>query len=207
MNTTAHPRDQLSSYLDGALTPAERAAVDAHLATCADCRARLVELRGVTTLLGSLPEPVPSRRLVPRIAAVPAWMAPLRTLATLASGVSVFLFMASAILANIGFLAGQSASTAAGGAALNAPQAAPAASGVGQDRAGATNAAKSTASPPEFAVTTPAPPSEPRTAFAAQAPERTATESRLGPDPWVWLILAIVTGAVAIALQRRLRSV
>ena len=88
MSDTVHPREQLSAYLDGALTPAERAAVDTHLGSCADCRARLAELRGVSALLRSLPDPMPSRRLVPRLATVPVWIAPLRTLATLASGIS-----------------------------------------------------------------------------------------------------------------------
>src|SRR5512142_1552258 len=212
MSTTSHPRDQLSAYLDGGLTPAERTALDAHLDACADCRARLAELRGVSVLLRSLPDPTPSRRLVPRLAAVPAWMAPLRTLATLASGISVFLFMASAILANIGFLAGQSASTAASGAAAIAPQAAPAASGA-QDRAAATAAPSgeakvaSSASPGAFAAVTPGPTPVPGSASAAQVAEGGSSGFTIGPSPWLWLVLAIVMGAIALALQRRLRSI
>ena len=212
MTDTLHPREHLSAYLDGALTPAERAAVDTHLDTCPDCRARVAELRGVATLLRSLPGPVPSRRLVPRLATAPLWMAPLRTLATLASGVSVFLFMASAILANIGFLAGGSASTAASGAAV-APQAAPAASVTSQDRAaasaGPTSDAKAAATAPgAFAATTPAPtPVPPTNAYAAQAPEHSVPGIAVGPSPWVWLVLAVVTGIIALALQRRLRSI
>ena len=212
MSTTLHPRDQLSAYLDGALTPAERTAVGAHLETCADCRARLAELRGVAVLLASLPESVPSRRLTPRVAAVPAWLAPLRTLTTLASGISVFLFMASAILANIGFLAAGSASTAASGAAPIAPPVPAASAGLAQDRAaptaGPSNAAKVvTSSAPEFSATTPAPTPAPGTAFAAQAPDRTSSGFTIGPSPWVWLMLAVITGVIALALQRRLRSV
>lgn len=211
MSTTSHPREQLSAYLDGALPPAERTAVDAHLDACADCRSRLAELRGVSALLRSLPDPTPSRRLVPRLAAVPAWMAPLRTLATLASGVSVFLFMASAILANIGFLAGQSASTAASGAAAIAPQAAPAASGA-QDRAAATAAPSSeakvaSASPGAFAAVTPGPTPVPGSASAAQVADGGSSGFTIGPNPWLWLVLAIVMGAIALALQRRLRSI
>jgi anti-sigma factor RsiW len=34
-------RDQFSALTDEALAPAERAALDVHLATCADCRREL----------------------------------------------------------------------------------------------------------------------------------------------------------------------
>ena len=37
--------DRLGDYLDGALDPDERSAIDDHLARCADCRARLGALR------------------------------------------------------------------------------------------------------------------------------------------------------------------
>ncbi len=112
MNSSDHPRAQLSAYLDGALGEPERVAVEGHLGSCTDCRARLGELRATASLIRSLPDPVPSRRLVPRVAAPPAWLAPLRTLTTLASGVSVFLFLATALLANVGGVA-SSAGTAA----------------------------------------------------------------------------------------------
>src|SRR5512133_925478 len=124
MSSTPHVRAQLSAYLDAALSAADRGAVEAHLASCADCRARLAELRGTASLIGSLPDPVPTRRLVPRLAPVPVWLAPLRTLTTLASGISVFLFIASALLANIGSL-----SSGAITPSLNAPAAAPAPAG------------------------------------------------------------------------------
>ena len=122
MDNRAHPRGQLSAYLDGALAPAEHAGVEAHLAACPDCRARQAELRATTALLRSLPDPAPSRRLTPRVAPPPAWLAPLRTLSTLASGISVFLFIATALAANIGTLATP--------AALNAPAAGQAAGGA-----------------------------------------------------------------------------
>src|SRR5437016_295474 len=135
MSTTPHPRAQLSAYLDGALAPSDRAAVDAHLDTCADCRTRLSELRATSRLIAALPDPRPARRLVPRVAGPPAWLAPLRTLTTLASGVSVFLFLATALLANVGSLA-QTATTGLGGAA-----AAPAASAAAAATAPAFGAA------------------------------------------------------------------
>ena len=55
-----HPEDLLAAYVDGTLTDPERAAVDAHLATCTICREE-VELAGrAARLLAELPdEPVP----------------------------------------------------------------------------------------------------------------------------------------------------
>jgi len=79
MSSTPHVRAQLSAYLDAALGPADRDAVEAHLASCTDCRARLAELRGTAALIGALPDLAPSRRLVPRVAPVPVWLAPLST--------------------------------------------------------------------------------------------------------------------------------
>jgi hypothetical protein len=44
----------LGVYLLGALEPAERAAVDAHLAHCADCQAQLADLAGLPSMLERL---------------------------------------------------------------------------------------------------------------------------------------------------------
>ena len=44
----------LGVYLLGALEPAERAAVDAHLARCADCQAQLADLAGLPSMLERL---------------------------------------------------------------------------------------------------------------------------------------------------------
>ena len=57
----------LSAYLDGRVTGDEQAAVDRHLATCADCRRDLDELRWTVGLLREMPA-VP----VPRSFAIPA---------------------------------------------------------------------------------------------------------------------------------------
>jgi anti-sigma factor RsiW len=50
-----HDRTQLGAYALGALEPAEVAAVDEHLATCAECRAELAELTEMKDLLGEVP--------------------------------------------------------------------------------------------------------------------------------------------------------
>lgn len=47
-------RLELGAYLLGSLAPAVRAAVDRHLATCADCRAELASLAPLPGLLGRL---------------------------------------------------------------------------------------------------------------------------------------------------------
>lgn len=72
-----HPIDDLTALLDGALTPARRAEVEAHLGGCAACRAERDRLAGALALLGALPappEPSPffAARLAARLAAEPA---------------------------------------------------------------------------------------------------------------------------------------
>jgi anti-sigma factor RsiW len=216
MSTNPHPHVQLSAYLDGALAPAERAAVDGHLASCADCRARLSELRAIASLIAALPPLAPSRRLVPRVATIPAWLAPLRTLTTLASGVAAFLFVASALLTNIGSLAtgtaGLPAAAPAGGA-TSAERGAASPSALNQASAPSADTAKAAASPTpsspgaQFSTSSAAP--QDAAARADQSAPREAVRSAsplAGTSPWLWLALAVILGAIALALQRRLRS-
>jgi hypothetical protein len=81
--------DMLSAYLDEQVTPAERARVDGHLATCAACRSELESLRRTVTLLQALPRvPVPraftlseARVGIRRPQAQPAWVGWTRGLA------------------------------------------------------------------------------------------------------------------------------
>lgn len=61
--------DRLSEYLDGDLTPAEHAEIDAHLRECPSCRDILAELRAVVRQAGSLPDTPPSANLWPGIEA------------------------------------------------------------------------------------------------------------------------------------------
>jgi anti-sigma factor RsiW len=44
----------VASYVLGALPPAERREVDAHLRTCEDCRAELIAMAGLPGLLARL---------------------------------------------------------------------------------------------------------------------------------------------------------
>jgi hypothetical protein len=50
-------RYALGVYVVGAIEPAERATVDAHLSQCPDCREELAGLAGLPALLGRVPKP------------------------------------------------------------------------------------------------------------------------------------------------------
>jgi anti-sigma factor RsiW len=61
--------DRLSEYLDGELAPPERAALEAHLAACPDCRTTLDELRRVVARAQTLDDRPPRADLWPGVAA------------------------------------------------------------------------------------------------------------------------------------------
>lgn len=56
-------RDRLSDYIDGNLSPTERAEVDTHLAGCADCRELIGDLRSLRGEARRLPPVVPPDHL------------------------------------------------------------------------------------------------------------------------------------------------
>src|SRR5215831_13891128 len=57
-------RHSLGVYVLGAIDPAERAQVDEHLATCADCREELASLAGLPALLRRVPTAEAERLVV-----------------------------------------------------------------------------------------------------------------------------------------------
>ena len=67
--TNRHETARLSDYMDGELTPAERAEVDAHLADCPDCARVLQDLEAVVSAAGRLPDLPPESELWPGIEA------------------------------------------------------------------------------------------------------------------------------------------
>jgi len=97
-----HPEDLLASYVDGALTEKERAAVDVHLSSCQTCREELELASGAMASLVSLPEePVPFGVTGPVLAEArrgadrrePVW-ARLQWVAGLAAAASLVLVVA-----------------------------------------------------------------------------------------------------------------
>ncbi len=58
-----HWTDRLSDYLDGALPPAERSSLEAHLGTCAECAHVLDELRAVVSRTRGLQDTPPRKDL------------------------------------------------------------------------------------------------------------------------------------------------
>jgi hypothetical protein len=236
--TQEHPHAELSAYIDGALAPAAQAAVRGHLDTCALCRAHVAELRSTVALMRALPDPIPSRRLVPRLAAAPAWLAPLRTLMTLASGAAVFLFIASSLVTNINFLASSGAAITANEASRDSIARQPAPAAAGAPAAPAATGLPTPAASPNPAFSAFSPTSSPlldtapgaatndpqkRVGQATAQPLDTSGAAALSPqdvgrissaepqrsplvNPLLWLALALISGAIAIALHRRLRS-
>ena len=169
---------------------------------------------------------------------MPAWLAPLRTLMTLASGAAVFLFIASALVTNISFLASGGASTAQESSRDTAVKGqAPAAAPI-PSPSGAPGGAPAPTTSPNAAFSVAGPTSSPTAdnvrapvvgaspsdqkrldqASASGSPQvalgqgeaarATSATSERSPllNPWLWLALAVVCGAIAIALHRRLHA-
>lgn len=67
MRHDPHGTERLSEYLDGGLDAADRAAVEGHLDSCAECAGIVAELRAVVAEARSLPEAPPARDLWPDI--------------------------------------------------------------------------------------------------------------------------------------------
>jgi hypothetical protein len=67
--------DRLSDYLDGELPAGERTALEAHLATCGECRGTLEQLRGVVARARTLEDRPPRTELWPGVYArlTPGW--------------------------------------------------------------------------------------------------------------------------------------
>jgi len=62
-------KDRLSEHLDGEFSPGDARALEAHLGTCASCRAALDDLRRIVRTARELPARAPERDLWPAIEA------------------------------------------------------------------------------------------------------------------------------------------
>lgn len=67
MSASEHWMDRLSEHLDGELSPSEREACEAHLATCPECADTFEEIRAVVAQASLLPDVPPGRDLWPSI--------------------------------------------------------------------------------------------------------------------------------------------
>jgi anti-sigma factor RsiW len=222
---TEHPELDLSAYVDDALAPAERAAVQAHVDGCARCSAHVAELRATSRLIAALPVLAPRRSLVPRLDRAPVWLRPVRLLGTIGTGAFAFLFLASFVL-NTGSSLGGGTTTAERlaskgqfGAAVNAlaseaaekrlgstaaPAFAPAAGGAPVPAASGTaqDAARSVAAPVPSAAARLDAASPSAAAFSAVD---AYPRAQVGPPPQLFLGLALVCALAAFVAHRRLR--
>ena len=217
---TIHLEADLSAYADDALDASARAAVEAHLDTCAVCRARLADLRAVSRLLGSLPAPAPRRSLVPRLVRPPVWLAPSRTFATFASGVFAFLFLVSSVLTinptlgggGSGIFTTSTQRTAqqrneAGRIAI-APVAATAGVAVSPRAPAAAPLAVPAAAPRPSAAVDNAQADAAQSAGTPAPPRNASGEDSGRPtlgSPFLWLALTLGAALVAVAIRRRMR--
>ncbi|SRR5712692_9955613 len=211
-----HPELQLSAYLDEALSPAEHAAVAAHLDGCAACRQRVEDLRATSRLIAALPALVPTRSLVPHLERAPVWLRPARLLGAMGSGLFVFLFLASAVI-NSGSNLGGGETTAERlaekgqfGAAVNALASDAAAQKVVVSSpvpAAAPAAAGQAPQGPSRSVASAAPSSVSRAdAATAVVTSTTVTAQRqFGPPPVVFLGIASIFAIAALVAHRTLR--
>ena len=92
-------REDLSAYVDGEVTEAERHQVERHLETCADCRAEADSLRSLVGLLRRMPEIEPPRSFTlaeapAPVRGMPALQWALRTTALSTAFVLVVVFSA-----------------------------------------------------------------------------------------------------------------
>lgn len=201
-----HPDRELSAFLDGALAPDERAAVADHLAGCPACSRHLAELRATARLVAALPAPAPGRSLVPRLAApAPRWLRPVRALGVLGSGVSLFLFLALAIVQSGSSLGGgtstaeQLAARGQFGAAANAI-----ASDAAAKQAGSASAASAAPAADAAQRVAPAASGAAGAPRAGSAP-RSVPARTFGPPAGSLLAVALACALVAALAHRRLR--
>ncbi len=88
MNPHHRTRERLSAYIDRQLPPGAARAVEAHLASCEECRTEVDDLRATVRALQTLPpaEPRLSFALTPEMAGTPVRPSPARSMAPVQTG-------------------------------------------------------------------------------------------------------------------------
>ena len=140
-----HPDELLADYVDGTLTPDDRAAVDAHLTSCARCRAEVDVASRAARALATLAEPPApvgladaalreARAPSPTRAAAPRWY---RAAAIAAAAAAIAL-----VVVTLPHLGGGSNATSASSASIEAA----ANGGAAPNASGADSATKGAAS-------------------------------------------------------------
>jgi predicted anti-sigma-YlaC factor YlaD len=115
-NNWERQREQLSAYIDGELSAAERAELERHIPGCPECQEALGELRRVHDLLAALPTPKAPRSfalpLDTRLPTQPATVqtaprrsraGPIQWAGAIAATVGLFLLLASVVAGLPGF--------------------------------------------------------------------------------------------------------
>lgn len=188
----------LSAYADEALTPDERASVEAHLGACEACRAELDELRAVQRLLAALPERAPRRSLLPRRSALPGWLVPARWASSAAAVVFAFAFVVSSVPAGLALptSGGAPAAAPAPGAERNSEDAFKTQLSASPPAAGGpTNAAGAAAERPTAV---------PRGSASSDRTFSIQDQPPAVPVSWLWLTGAVVAGLATLGLQWRI---
>jgi hypothetical protein len=99
-------RERISAYLDGELTGADRAALEAHLPDCDECQRELAALRQTRALLRALPAPaLPRAFTLPETPAAtplrrrhaPAWARPAQAIGSVAAMIGLGLLVATSL--------------------------------------------------------------------------------------------------------------
>jgi putative zinc finger protein len=204
--------DRLSEYLDGELTPGERAALEAHLASCRTCTETLEELRAVVARAGALPSRPPDADLWPgvaeRIDSAPAVIpfvtrSPRRFSFTLPQLVAAGLALMVVSGGGVWVLNHGGAVTSSHGVATQAAgaQAVAGQSGVGQNGAGQVGAGQGAAAGPDANVV-PASFADPRYDEAIADLQQTLQEGRAQLDPQTVSILEANLDAIDKAIDQ-----
>jgi hypothetical protein len=200
LNKHARTRGRLSQYIDATLSPPETAALEAHLATCEDCRHALDDLRSTVSAVRDLPQVETPRsfsltpQMLERRSAAPTPSAPRFAVGMRMASAAVAVVLAVVVIGDLSNAGGngkgrEDAGLESGAESRNtmefdagsdmeeADAAAPAATTAGEqdDARAADEPAPTAASPPVEMLSSACPTAGDQTATGGAAPTPTAT--------------------------------